>query len=750
MGLAQTGGLSGFGGLSSRGSLASSSGLTSNNSALYTQFDLTTATPTVPTGWTYTRGDNLLSTRRDNTGIMRLMASNTAPFDYDVNGVGLGLKIEVTRTNVCTNQNMVPTDTTGVTKGGDIASVLSCIDDTANLTTAKLHLVGNAKVLELDNTLGITAATATISGQTGSTSACSMSAYVYCVSGSGSLGLDDAVGIVNFSANATYTLTKSENFTPAATTKQMMITAAAGAKVRFILNQLEVGVHASTVIKVAGASATRGSPTFGDLSILTRSYFNFPQGAIIVDFDFDDITNASLGRLVGLTDGTNGIVNCMNLYKLAATTRRKVIPQFDIASSNMYTPDVGSYDAKNQRWSCAMTWVDGQQANVATGGGWFVNFPISSGGLFAASGINRIYFGCRASVEQINGHVKKITFYKSFRTPQQLGKDMVNTGDRGVLFCGQSNATNLFSSQSGSNNSGEIALKAVTDAIWATSRNFFINSATAGTTAKRYAGSVDSDYWLDTATGEMGLPFRRWKTMARGCSNATYKAIVDVAGESDAGQCTVQEFVDVQIAKFNIMRALVGSIPVIQVPIGRNTGGAAYQTIREAQWLLAGAQNPGYIYNAPERFDLALADGLHITDGATGTTLLGDRIARKMHKVLGDVVSGGVDGPTITNATRIATAVTVTIAQDNGTDFTPTSSISGFHYYNGPDDGSTENVITAAVRTNATTITLTLTSSSAGTLYYGHGALNTDTAANLVKDNSAQALPLRSNKLTVT
>jgi hypothetical protein len=109
-----------------------------------------------------------------------------------------------------------------------------------------------------------------------------------------------------------------------------------------------------------------------------------------------------------------------------------------------------------------------------------------------------------------------------------------------------------------------------------------------------------------------------------------------------------------------------------------------------------------------------------------------------------------VDGPAISGVSRIGTAVTVTIAHDGGTDFTPTSSIAGFHYYNGSDYTASENVITGAARTSATTITLTLTSSSAGTLYYGRGSLSTDTIANLVKDNSTQALPLQFSKWTVT
>ena len=58
--------------------------------------------------------------------------------------------------------------------------------------------------------------------------------------------------------------------------------------------------------------------------------------------------------------------------------------------------------------------------------------------------------------------------------------------------------------------------------------------------------------------------------------------------------------------------------------------------------------------------------------------------------------------------------------------------------------------ISAAVRTNATTITLTLASGVAGTLYHHYGTMFSVNAANLVKDNSASTMPLRASVRTVT
>ena len=58
--------------------------------------------------------------------------------------------------------------------------------------------------------------------------------------------------------------------------------------------------------------------------------------------------------------------------------------------------------------------------------------------------------------------------------------------------------------------------------------------------------------------------------------------------------------------------------------------------------------------------------------------------------------------------------------------------------------------ITAAVRASATTITLTLASGVAGTLYHHYGTMFTVNPANLVRDNSTDTLPLRVSVRTVT
>lgn len=708
--------------------------------------NFTVASPALPSGFTFTRLD-AISTFRDSSGIMRLSTANTPRWDHDASGNALGMRMETTRTNTCTNFNMSPTDLTGVTAGGDVLAVVSAVTDTTNLTTAGLQSVGNAKVIEVDNTLGTGVATATISGTIGSVSKSSLSAYAYVVSGTGgSIGSSSGAGIKAFTNSiGVYGRVTTDNFTPGSTSDQMMVTVNAGAKVRFILNQFEVGAHSSSVIKVAGGTGLRNNELHGHTSINTAPYFNTLLGSLIADFIFEDVTACALNTMIGIYDSTNGIAYVQRVYRQAAATRRKTVPQFDINSIGQYGFDIGSYAEVGKRYAAAMTWSDGVQATAATGSVSYQHFPLVGNQV----GIVHLYIGNRGGVEQINGWIRGYKIYTSFLTVQQMGKQMVLAGENVFPTSGQSNGTNWFSAQTGSNNTGELTAMVNINAAYTTTRNWLANGGTVSTSVLYLPGLSGADnWWYDPATGNIGTPFKRWVNMMQGCANGTFLCIIDTSGESDAGNCTKQQFMDGMWAKLNIMRQYVGNLKMAIVPIGaESVANDGLQTIREAQWQLP-ITYPNDFFLCPERMDLALdVTGIHMTDAATGTCA--DRTTRKVLKVLGKSISGGVDGPAITAVSRSGTTVTVTITHDGGTDFTPTTAIAGFRYYNGADYTTAANVVTAAVRTNATTITLTLTSSSAGTLYYGKGSLSLDTRANLVLDNSAQALPLKSSKWTV-
>lgn len=96
------------------------------------------------------------------------------------------------------------------------------------------------------------------------------------------------------------------------------------------------------------------------------------------------------------------------------------------------------------------------------------------------------------------------------------------------------------------------------------------------------------------------------------------------------------------------MRSVAGSVPVLMLGTGRRTDFAsdAYQVLREAIWELA--EENAHIHRGPERFHQPLADDVHLTDAGYEAQALLDM--RKMLKVLGENVTGGVDGPAMTGA----------------------------------------------------------------------------------------------------
>jgi len=233
--------------------------------------------------------------------------------------------------------------------------------------------------------------------------------------------------------------------------------------------------------------------------------------------------------------------------------------------------------------------------------------------------------------------------------------------------------------------------------------------------------------------------------MLKGCVNGTPLAMICTNGESDAGNCTQTQFVNGMLSVSAILQASYANVKIILVPIGAETNANdGLQTIRQAQQQLASVY-PAQFVLAPERADLAVdGTGIHLTDASTKT--VGIRTARKLLSVLGYSVSGPVDGSTIVAASRSGTTITCTLAHPSGiTDFTPTSAIQGFRFFDGTT--STEIAITAAVRTDATTITLTLASTPTHAndlLYYIYGAMETvNDLTKVIRGNDANTLPLR-------
>lgn len=689
----------------------------------------------LPSAFTYTRADTVASFH-DNTGALQFAASNAPRFDHSLTGVPLGLLIETASTNKNTNVNVNPAATTNLTTSGDPAGVLSVVNDATALAAAGLSAAG-PNVFRIDNTAGTSSFIVTIGGTVGNTNPHSFSCYARQSGGIASFQLNSGQGTVSITS-AGYQYVTSENITPDTSGRSVRFSVPAGRSVWFILNQLEERRKSSTPIRINGAAATRQKDLLQctDLSLL--STYAPAEGTAVVEVDFSDIINHGSATGVILADGT-GLTNCISSYMIPG--RGKTTARVLVNSVSQHTGDIGSVDKAGDgalvRFPMMIAWRNGVEMLMASGAGSFARIPVS--GAWTADP-DRMIVGTRAFTEEINGHVRSLKIYNKFRMPSQIPGDFVKSGENVILTCGQSNMKGFFSAQTGSTNGGERAGVVLLDSFWGGTRNWMMDGATGGTSVRFMSGiSGADDWWLNMDTGERGVPFLRFLEIMGACGQGNIRAIIDASGESDAGNCTREEFKAAQLAKWAIMGASA-SRPVIQILLGRKTPeSAAYQTIRQAQKELA-AENPSFVHIAPEKIDLALTDTIHLTDAAYATCAT--RTIRKTLKVLGETVTGGIDGPRITAVSRSGATLTVTITHDTGTDFTPTSAISGFVFF----DNTTEIAISSAVRTNSTTITLTLASAPTQTsqsLYYGYGSLAAAVTANLVIDTSAQALPLR-------
>lgn len=311
--------------------------------------------------------------------------------------------------------------------------------------------------------------------------------------------------------------------------------------------------------------------------------------------------------------------------------------------------------------------------------------------------------------------------------------------DRGIVISGQSNGQNLYTY-------GETQFMAVFDEAYPASTNTLIDGATSGS-ALIDTNAGDTNWWYKPSDGTYGAAWDTFET-AVGAYAGTMVAILWDQGEADlevsANGTKRAEYKSGLVTLFTHMRDLVGNVPVFICPIGRRGDLAVtnlgYQTIREIQKELA--DEYAWIYLLPEKFTEGDDAGAHLDQA--GYENYAPKAARKIMDVLG-VNYAGVDGPEITGWSRNGTTVTVTLAHDGGTDFTPTTAIEGFKFFDGDTD--TEITISAAVRTNATTITLTLAdepTTGNEMFYYGWNPMNGVDNTKLVLDNMADPMPLRS------
>lgn len=260
----------------------------------------------------------------------------------------------------------------------------------------------------------------------------------------------------------------------------------------------------------------------------------------------------------------------------------------------------------------------------------------------------------------------------------------------------------------------------------------FVESAASGTNVTYWYSSgggttAQYDAWAArvTAVGGDLSAFLWWQ----GDFNTT-------TGDTEASYTTLMtDLIGKVQTDFGASKIVIGAL-------GRKGGGtdSAWEAIRDAHMAYAAG-------SADRRAFLTIdleqqVDQQHFTEAAH--IVAGNRIAQCIADLFGEATYSR--GPVIASAAYSGAVVDVTITHDGGTDFTPTSGITGFRVL----DNGTPATISSAVRQSATKVRLTCSASLSGpvTVQYGYGAYP-DMSAPLVA-NSTLALPLRTTASDVT
>jgi hypothetical protein len=220
------------------------------------------------------------------------------------------------------------------------------------------------------------------------------------------------------------------------------------------------------------------------------------------------------------------------------------------------------------------------------------------------------------------------------------------------------------------------------------------------------------------------------------------EAVLWIGSESD-WEDTTSWYEAGLVGYYNILKSAIRSdIPLLCNTIGRETG-AGHSYSNMSGWPKT-RNSTIKVCNATQGMRVAAqiidcgigTSDIHLNN--TGMILQAQRFAQSELRRLGKAAYSG-RGPRITGFTKVdATHVDVTIAHRGGTDFTPTSGITGFQIF----DDATEETITSAVRQNATTIRLTVSGSLDGTVSLRYMFHNNPTFSGQVADNTAMSLPL--------
>lgn len=223
------------------------------------------------------------------------------------------------------------------------------------------------------------------------------------------------------------------------------------------------------------------------------------------------------------------------------------------------------------------------------------------------------------------------------------------------------------------------------------------------------------------------------------------EGIVWIQGESDgfAGttEATYNTALTTLISNWRAETNIPSNCPFVISLLGRYDGiictDAEWETIREAERAVTAAGTNVYLI---ETFDHAIMNGNH--RNALGYSKEARKAAQALLYHLSEVTD--YRSPPIVYTVIDATYIDILITHVLGTDFTPTTGIEAFSV-----TGSGVSV-TAAVRTDASTIRLTISGGTSNVtgIFLGYGKQGSLTEANFPRDNAALALEVGTVGLT--
>ena len=716
--------------------------------------------------------DTELTFSRTSTALYRVAsgeltsaATNAPRIDYSLTGQLQGMLIEPTSVNKMTDRNVNPTDTTGWTKAGDSAATFSIVSDPSGYLAGRkmTGIMSSGKLYKLDNSLGTTDAYAQSTASFGTTNKHTVSAYLAAVGGAATLTRSGtapaSLSILPASGFGRYALIVS----PAAA-DMFRIVAAPGAVVYFIGAQIEElsftlrdgTAKPTSLIPTNAASATRVGDTLTLLNYNSKPYFSPTQGSIVLDCIPQGFSTFSLQYLFCAQESTllkNNITVRLNNDKgfIRRALTSNTVSQ---TQTSTHKPELG------KSYRAALSWKPGSTLLFAQADIFEETTdtdPVN---------IDRVYFGTwRAGRDWFLGHLRSAKLSNRYRTAPQLGPDMFTAGDVAIIYSGQSNGYGHFRAQVDQDNSGETnALALMNQYITGPGRNWLLNGCTNGSLA--YGSRADSGlpsatsaaYWYDDETNTLtGAAWVKFNNLVQAFQNAGGQILFTMWKQGDGG---LSGFADKPKYKatlntiFNAMAAKIPSNRILIDPLARYIEASeshSTQPVREVDWELPLERSD--CFRGPECADLPIDDFAHLDD-LLGYGVHGPRIMRKILKLMGQPITGAVDGAILLSATRVGTSVKLALQHDTGaTDFTPTSGITGFRVFDGdPAAGAAEITVSAAVRSAAAEITLTLASaptSGAARVCYIYNELSTTDYTKLVKDNSPYALPMHAAKILV-